>query len=91
MTYLELMEMREKYNDNAMTFVFSIICFLIVIMMVTLLFTFSHPFFATKFILMMFIIALTPLAPITLCAIKMYLYLTGEMKEAWEKEMGMRD
>ena len=75
MNYLELKEMRKKYNGNAVMTICGIcILFLIV--------AFSNPFLAPELVLVMSIVFHANIVLIILCALKIYLYLTDEMKKA---------
>lgn len=92
MTYLELMEMRKKYIGNAMITALGVcIFFLIVNLIVSLGVAFFNPFLAVKLADVMTIVVLASIVPVIPCAIRIYLYLTDEMKKARMKEAGIRD
>ena len=79
MNYIELKDLRKKYKGNAVMTIFGICIFFLIV-------AFSNPFLAPELVLVMSIVFHANIVLIILCALRIYLYLTDEMKEAWRKE-----
>lgn len=90
MSYLELKAMRKKYSDNAANTCLAICLFYIMaIVVVTFTASIFNPVFAQGFVLIVSTVIFILLTLIVLCAIRISLYLTDEMKKAWVKETGI--
>ena len=83
MTYLELMNMRKKYCDNAATACLGIFSFYFI---ATAILSFAIPpipsFIFLELVVVGLIFILTSIALLFLCALRIYLYLGDEMKKA---------
>ena len=90
MNYLELKAMRKKYNDNAANTCLALSFFyMMAIVVITFTAGIFNPFLAQGFVIIVSTVIFILMTLVALCAIRMALYLTDEMKKAWVKETGI--
>ena len=83
--------MHEKYNNNALKACWTISAFYIIItLIIGSIVRSSNLLFATDIIFIITIVVMGLIVPIILCALKIYLYLTDEMKQARIEERSVR-
>ena len=90
MNYLELKAMRKKYTDNAANICLALSFFyMMAIVVITLIVSISNPVLASGLAIIVSTVIFILMTLVALCAIRMALYLTDEMKKAWVKETGI--